>query len=1026
MSQPGRASTWLSAFWDRLSLVARVMLGASFALIVAGAVLLIVSTEKDAKFSRSQIEEHLASEIDSLLPAIAEWAVIGDYANIEQILRLRVKSADIRHIGWKDARGKSLAATDKDVDLRAPAWFVRWTSVPSPRISRTLTIGGRNYGQVSIEMTATPAHNRLWEAFLNHMAILILALVLDFACILLILRNGLRPLVALTTGANAMARGEYATRIALAGSPEIQRVIVAFNQMADGIATAQSALHDEAERLSVTLSSIGDGVIATGADGRVEFMNPVAEDLTGWSAREAEGRAITEVFVILNEASRREVECPVEIAIREGVMVELDRNTLLIARDGTERPVADAAAPIRDHDRRIVGAVLVFRDQTRERGTLARLALGASVFDNSLNGVIITDAQRRIIEVNPSFTRITGYSRAEAVGQTPLLLASGHHNADFYDAIWAEVRATGQWQGEAWNRHRNGEEHPHWVTISSVRQAGDSDLVTHYVSSHADITERKRVEEALRESEERLRLALDAASIVAWRWNVASGQTDWSDDPQLLLGPRPDNGYPDFRDMVLAEDRELFLAVGREALGGSENYEAEFRLRRTDGDVRWILARGRVRRGKDGVPLAILGVSQDITQRKLAEVELEKHRHHLELLVQERTTALSVAKEAAETASVAKSAFLANMSHEIRTPMNGILGMAHLMRRSGVTPEQAVQLDKIDAAAQHLLGIINDILDISKIEAGKFVLEEAPIAVNTVLGNVSSILFEKARAKGIHLLIETEPLPPNLIGDPTRLQQAVLNYATNAIKFTEKGSVTLRTSKGEETASSVLVRLEVQDTGIGIPPETLPRLFSAFEQADSSTTRKYGGTGLGLAITRRLAELMGGKAGAESTPGMGSTFWFTVLLKKGTVAATTRAEEVDAEAILRQRHAGKRVLVADDEPINREIAQMQLEAAGLVVDGAADGAEAIALAQTTAYAAIFMDMQMPNIDGLDATRRIRDIPGYRETPIIAMTANAFAEDKTRCLDAGMNDFLIKPFDPKTLFATLLRWLDRQF
>jgi CheY-like chemotaxis protein len=366
------------------------------------------------------------------------------------------------------------------------------------------------------------------------------------------------------------------------------------------------------------------------------------------------------------------------------------------------------------------------------------------------------------------------------------------------------------------------------------------------------------------------------------------------------------------------------------------------------------------------------------------------------------------------------------MSHEIRTPMNGIIGMANILRREGVTSKQAKRLDTIDASAQHLLSVINDVLDISKIEAGKFTLEEAPIVISSLMANVSSILSERVKAQGIHLLIETEHLPHNLAGDPTRLQQALLNYATNAVKFTETGTVTLRTLKQEETADSVRVRFEVSDTGIGIEPNTMSRLFSTFEQADNSMTRKYGGTGLGLAITRRLAELMGGEAGAESTPGVGSTFWLTVKLKKrGNAVAAPAATEVDAEAEIRQHYCCQRILVADDEPINREVALMQLEAVDLVVDTAEDGAEAVALATKNSYAAIFMDMQMPKLNGLEATREIRRLHGYRDTPIIAMTANAFAEDKAQCIAAGMNDFLIKPFNPEELFAILLRALTRR-
>jgi CheY-like chemotaxis protein len=348
--------------------------------------------------------------------------------------------------------------------------------------------------------------------------------------------------------------------------------------------------------------------------------------------------------------------------------------------------------------------------------------------------------------------------------------------------------------------------------------------------------------------------------------------------------------------------------------------------------------------------------------------------------------------------------------------------MAHILRREGVTPLQAKRLDTIDASAQHLLAVINDVLDLSKIEAGKLTLEEAPVVVSSLLANVESILAERAKAKGIHLLIETGNLPPTLVGDPTRLQQALLNYATNAVKFTETGTVTLRVLLQEETAESVRLRFEVQDTGIGITPEAMARLFNAFEQADNSMTRKYGGTGLGLAITQRLAELMGGKVGADSTAGGGSTFWFTVKLKKGDMVALPTATAVDAEAELRRRYTGQRILVVDDEPVNREVTLIQLEDVDLLIDTAEDGAAAVAMAQKNCYAVILMDMQMPKLNGVEATQQIRQLPGYRDTPIIAMTANAFAEDKAQCLAAGMNDFLIKPFIPEELFAILLRAL----
>ena len=415
----------------------------------------------------------------------------------------------------------------------------------------------------------------------------------------------------------------------------------------------------------------------------------------------------------------------------------------------------------------------------------------------------------------------------------------------------------------------------------------------------------------------------------------------------------------------------------------------------------------------------LIWVLEDISEIRRIERELRELNSDLEARVAERTAALSQAKEAAEAASRAKSIFLANISHEIRTPLNAIGGMAHLIRRAGLPPDQSARFDKLEAAGQHLLEIINMVLDLSKIEAGKLLLEHRPFRLEEIFANVSSMLNERALEKGLHFRC-TLPVLPMLLGDATRLQQALLNFAANAVKFTEHGEIELRAEVLASDADRMTLRCSVRDTGIGVEPEVLARLFQPFEQADSSTTRRYGGTGLGLAITARIAEAMGGEAGAESVPGQGSTFWMTVRLPVAP-APTERPQraEGDAEQALRALGAQRRILLVDDEPINREIGLMLLAEAGLVADTAVDGQEAVEKVAAQHYDLILMDMQMPRLDGLGATRHIRALPGEAATPIVAMTANAFSEDRERCFAAGMTHFIAKPIHPGEFYRLLL-------
>ena len=684
---------------------------------------------------------------------------------------------------------------------------------------------------------------------------------------------------------------------------------------------------------------------------------------------------------------------------------------------------------LRNHEQQVLDQQALFaaRDAVTavERASMERFH---AYFDHSVVGLAITSLEKGWIEVNDALCSTLGYPREELTRMTWTELT--HPDDLAADLAQFNRMLAGEIDSYLLDKrfiHKDGHLVDTRLAVSHVRKPDGS--LDYVVAMVEDITARKQAEAQLQRFSRDFEAFLDQTTDFVYFKDGESRIRFCSQTLAVITGHR------NWREMVGKHDREIFppamaqvyedeerqvFAEGRPLLGKINPYENE------GGQTGYVQTNKWPLFDSAGKVVGIFGISRDITESKRNEAELERHRHHLEELVASRTAELASAKEAAEAASRAKSTFLANMSHELRTPMNAILGMTDLALRRADDPKLKDQLGKVSQASMHLLKVINDILDISRIEADQLALETVDFKFNEVLENLLSLLKHKRDASQLKLLLDLDPEITRLTlrGDPLRLGQILLNLTGNAFKFTHHGSITLRVRTLEASHDSILLRIEVIDTGIGIASDHQQRLFSAFEQADGSMTRRYGGTGLGLAISKRLVEMMGGEIGVISTPGAGSTFWFSLRLGKSSDALPSPPLNgtTDAEIRLRRDFAGTRVLLAEDELVNQEVSRGLLEDAGLVVDLAEDGEKAVEMAHQHSYALILMDMQMPRMNGIDATRAIRALPGYARTPILAMTANAFKEDRQNCLDAGMNEHLGKPVLPVVLYEALLKWL----
>lgn len=566
-----------------------------------------------------------------------------------------------------------------------------------------------------------------------------------------------------------------------------------------------------------------------------------------------------------------------------------------------------------------------------------------------------------------------------------------------------------------------------------------------------DVTQRKRAAEELQQSQTELHLAMQVARMGDWSWDIASGRTEWSAECKALYGLPADAEVTRERFLrcIHPADLPAVEAAQRRALAGQGDYEAEKRVVWPDGSIRWTASRGKVLCDALGRPVRLVGITQDITERKQAEEALRQAKEDLEIKVRERTAELRAAKERAEIAGRLKSEFLASMSHELRTPLNSMLILSQLLAENpegNLTEKQVQYATTIHGSGTDLLGLINDVLDLAKIESGTVTPESAPVAIRQVGASIERTFGPLAEQRGLEFRVEVRPgVPEILVTDERRLRQILKNLLANALKFTERGGVSLHVARasngfpdcgGLKTARGVIA-FTVKDTGIGIAEDKQQIVFDAFRQAEASTTRKYGGTGLGLAISRELARLLGGEITLASALGMGSTF--TVWLperdmpKPAEEPAATGEQAVPAAAMPSRLSArvplprpkadpvlaGRKALLVDDDMRNLFSLGGALERLGMKVQCAESGAQALDLLQSDkAIDIVLMDVMMPDMDGYETTRRIRSQPPFARLPIIAVTAKAMPGDREKCLESGANDYVTKPVDIDQLAGRL--------